>query len=385
MTSPDTGTAASTRRRSALAWGAIVAVLVLVGIAGTLLASAGQWSQRGVLDPESAGPSGTRALVQILRDRGVEVTIARDRDAARSALAQGEATLVLADTPLLSDDTLRRTADAATSVVLIDPRARSLRVLLPGSSPGGVAAAEALAPSCDVGAADRSGDIDGAALFRPGAGVVGCYPEGEGYGLLTDGTTSAVDGAALFTNAALSSRGNAALAINLMGQHPKLVWYIPSAGDTDRTSGSLGAQTPDWVAPSIVLLLCAGVAAALWRGRRFGPLVAERLPVTVRAAETMEGRARLYARSRDAVHAADQLRIGTLGRLAQLLALGPSADAAVISDAAASRLSADRGVVRAVLIDDLPRTDADLVALSDRLRDLENAVRTAVRPERNRP
>ena len=123
----------------------------------------------------------------------------------------------------------------------------------------------------------------------------------------------------------------------------------------------------------------------VWRGRRFGPLVAENLPVTVRASETMEGRARLYARSRDAVHAADALRIGAIGRLARDLGLGPAASAGDVADAAADRIGAPRAAVRGILIDSLPRTDAELVAVSDRLRDLEAAVHAAVRTERNAP
>ncbi len=45
--------------------------------------------------------------------------------------------------------------------------------------------------------------------------------------------------------------------------------------------------------------------AALWRARRLGPLVTERLPVVVRASETVEGHARLYRsrRARDRVAA----------------------------------------------------------------------------------
>ena len=105
--------------------------------------------------------------------------------------------------------------------------------------------------------------------------------------------------------------------------------------------------------------------------------------MTVRAAETTEGRARLYAHARDALHAADQLRIGALGRLGRLLGLGPAASAEEIADAAAARARVDRGAVRGILIDDLPRTDADLVALDERLRALEEAVHAAVRPERN--
>ena len=105
--------------------------------------------------------------------------------------------------------------------------------------------------------------------------------------------------------------------------------------------------------------------------------------MTVRAAETTEGRARLYAHARDTLHAADQLRIGTLGRLGRLLGLGPSASAQEIADAAAARTAFDRGAVRGILIDEIPRTDADLVALDGRLRALEEAVHAALRPERN--
>jgi hypothetical protein len=137
------------------------------------------------------------------------------------------------------------------------------------------------------------------------------------------------------------------------------------------------------VSPVIVLLLVAGLAAGIWRGRRFGPLVTERLPVTVRASETTEGRARLYAHSRDAVHAADQLRIGALQRLARLLGLGAGASAQEIADAAAARTGIDRGAARRTLIDDVPSTDGELVDLSMRLRAIEDAVHSRVRPERN--
>ena len=185
----------------------------------------------------------------------------------------------------------------------------------------------------------------------------------------------------------LADDGNAALGVNLLGRHPLVVWYDPVLGDTDleNTDPSLGESTPPWVSPVIALLILAAVAAAVWRGRRFGPLVRERLPVTVRAAETAEGRARLYAQTRDAGHAADDLRIAALRRMARLLGLGPNAAADEIADAAADRLSADRRVVRGILLDDVPTDDAQLTVVASRLRELEGAVRDAVRPERNRP
>jgi hypothetical protein len=380
---------ASDRRRRLTTWVVLGAVLVVVGIAGSALSGIGQWAQRDALDPDSAGPTGARALTEILRDRGVDVVVARDRTTADAALGRGDATLALPDAPYLSDGALSAVTDAATDVVLLDPRARTLRLLIPGATPHGVASERVVEPACAVPAAERAGAITPGAIFEPASESDACYPTGGAYGLLLsedDGSrTVAVDGRALFTNERLAELGNAALAVNLLGQHPTLVWYMPAVADSDLAGAdpTLGELTPPWVSPVIVLLLVAGLAAAVWRGRRFGPLVTERLPVTVRAGETTEGRARLYAHARDALHAADQLRIGALGRLGRLLGLGPSASAPEIADAAAARAGLDRGAVHGILIEELPRTDADLVALDERLRALEAAVHAAVRPERN--
>ncbi|SFR99380.1 protein of unknown function [Microbacterium sp. cf046] len=380
---------ADTRRRRVTGWIVIAVVLVGVGIVGSLLAGIGQWNQRDVLDPESAGPNGTRALAEILREHGVDVVVVRDRAAAQAALAGDAATLALPDAPYLSDEAVTALTDAAADVALIDPRARTLRLFLPGSSTYGVGPGSVVDPACELADADRAGGVAPGAIYEPGAQMTACYPTGGGYGLLAaerpGGRSIAVDGRALFTNEHLAEDGNAALAVNLLGRHPTLVWYMPDIADSDLSAGdpTLGELTPPWVSPVIMLLLVAGIAAAIWRGRRFGPLVVERLPVTVRAAETTEGRARLYAHARDALHAADQLRIGSLGRLGRLLGLGPSASAEEIADAAAARGRIDRGAVRGILIDELPRTDAELVALAQRLRALEEAVHTAVRPERN--
>ncbi|GAA3205680.1 DUF4350 domain-containing protein [Microbacterium terregens] len=389
MTALDTRTAPPQRRRRITGWVVIAAVLVAVGIAGSALAGIGQWAEREALDPESAGPTGARALAEVLRDHGVEVVVARDRTSAEAALARGPAVLTMADAPYLSDEALTAVADAATDVVLIDPRSRTLRLLLPGATTHGVGPGAAVPPACELAEAERAGSLSPGAIYAPGPLATSCYPTGGGYGLLVqedDGRrVAAVDGRALFTNEHLAAEGNAALAVNLLGRHATLVWYLPDIGDSDITDAdsSLGELTPPWVSPVIVVLLVAGIAAGIWRGRRFGPLVAERMPVTVRAAETTEGRARLYAHARDALHAADQLRIGALARLSRMLGLGPSASAQEIADAAAARAARDRGAVRRILIDELPRTDADLVALGEDLRALEQSVHAAVRPERN--
>src|SRR5690606_17094112 len=65
---------APARRRSVLGWGAIGVVLVVVGAAVAAIAGIAQLPAQGLLDPEAASPDGGRALTEVLRTQGVEVT-----------------------------------------------------------------------------------------------------------------------------------------------------------------------------------------------------------------------------------------------------------------------------------------------------------------------
>jgi hypothetical protein len=369
------------RRRRVGAWVAIVLVLVLVGSLGAVIAARVQWSERDAFDPESARPGGTRALARILADHGVEVEVVRDRAAAERAVAAGPATLLLPDSPLVSDAAFGDLADAATDVVVGEPRARSIRMLFDGRIDGFGDDAP-VAPDCDLADAGRAGPVVIGAAFV--ADAAGCYPVGDGHGLLWaphgDGRVVAVDGSALFTNEALAENGNAALAISLLGTQARVVWFVPDLADSDGEAATLDELTPDWVSPAIVLLLVAGLAAITWRGRRFGPLVRERLPVTVRGSETTRGRARLYAQSRDVPHAAAALRAASAARLARMMGLSATASTEVVADAVAARVDGDRQDVRELLGGQPPRTDRDLVRLTHRLNDLESALSAALRP-----
>lgn len=376
-----------TRRRVGAGWIALIAALSIVGLLGTLLVFGG-WTPRDALDPAAPAPDGTRAVARLLEQQGVRVVVARDLAAAERELAAAPATLVMRDAPMLSDATLERLAGSASDVVLIEPRSRSLDVLLAGSSLADVVDDRTAEPSCETPAARTAGPARTGELYLPGDGVTGCYPTDGGFGVLVRengaGTVTAVDGFSVLTNRVLPLDGNAALALGLLGGSPTVVWYVPSPADADTGAEvpTIGDLTPPWVTPVMVLLLVAGVAAALWRGRRFGPLVTERLPVTVRANETTEGRARLYAASGDAAHALDELRRATRRRLERRLGMSARTPAGQLADAVAERLGADRAIVHGILIDDLPRTDRDLVAASDRLRDLETSVDATLRTER---
>jgi hypothetical protein len=384
----DAPAAARPRRRAALGWIALALALLLIGLVGTTLVYGG-WKEKGLLDPESPAPDGARALVRILQQQGVTVTVARDRGAAERALAEGDATLVMRDAPMLSDATLRSLAERARDVVLVEPRSRSLDVLLNGSALGGFANDRPTDPGCDLPAPDAAGTARTGELMVPGQGVTGCYRVDGEFGLLSRETSegrtvTALDGLSTMTNAALPLDGNAALATGTLARTGTVVWYVPSPTDAEAGTApqTLGELTPAWVTPAIVLLLLSALVAAIWRGRRFGPLVNERLPVMVRANETTEGRARLYAASGDASHALDELRRATRGRLIRVMGLAAHTPPDHVADAVAERLGADRGAMRGILITDTPTTDRDLVAASDRLRDLETSVRAALSTER---
>jgi hypothetical protein len=100
----------------------------------------------------------------------------------------------------------------------------------------------------------------------------------------------------------------------------------------------------------------------------------------VKASETMEGRARLYARNSARLRAIDALRVGASGRLAQRVGLSRNADMDEVIDAVSTVTGRPAHNVRALLLDDVPTTDSDLLRMSDALLDLENETSRATDP-----
>lgn len=376
------------RTKTVLGWGVIVAlVLIVVFVAIRVMATPP--GEHGALDPEGRDDSGTLALAEILRDQGVEVDVRRSRVEARAAIDEGT-TLVMSNPYTLTDEALETLMEPADRVVFLSTSTHLLNALQIGANAPGTRSA--VAAACDVPEFAAVGTIRGDRLFAPAAEVEGCFGDADGAAVLIDDRggdrVAVVEGTRLFSNADLAENGNAALALALLGQTDRVVWYVPSLGDSDiegKSIDTLGSLTPPWVTPAILLLLLAGVAASIWRGQRFGPLVAETLPVTVRASETMHGRARLTARAADAAHAAEALRDGAQRRLARRLGLAAHAGADEVADAAADRLRIPRGTLQALLAGPLPTDDASLVDLARRLDELEAAVETSARRPTTHP
>ena len=301
----------------------------------------------------------------------------------------GESTVLLWDIDLLLDaDQHDRLLEATDDLVVLEPTFLELEDLAPGIAQAGAADGEFDA-DCDLAAVEKAGSVDAAgSAYRivDDADAIGCLADGDRFGLVqveSRGTTVTVLGVTeVLMNGEITTAGNAALALNLLGKHETLVWYIPGADDLgDQAPVSIGDLTPAWVTPFAVMLMLVALGAVFWRSRRVGPLVVENLPVVVRASETMEGRARLYERSNSRLHALDALRIGTVARLARTCGLPRTATVGEVVDAVAALTGRDRGAVADILIDHVPSTDTELVHLSDQLLRLENEAAQRSRPE----
>ncbi|MBC7441809.1 MAG: DUF4350 domain-containing protein [Ramlibacter sp.] len=369
---------------------------LLVAIVATLLAG-GTSAGKPPLAADSAAQTGGRALVEVLRGQGVSVTVADTLAEARAAAARAEDPTVFFfdEGGLLTAGQLAAVAGLAPRTVVAGPDFLMLQTLAPEVGFGGAAGKDAAPAGCTVPAAVKAGTLSPGGhtpTFPAGsAGLSGCFPSGTGAFSVVERvaagpTLTLVADDSLFNNDRIALAGNAALALNLLGAGDEVVWYLPTIADVEQTGPpSLGELTPGWVTPTLVLLVFVSVAAMIWRGRRFGPLVAENLPVTVRASETMEGRARLYARSSARLRALDALRVGAVQRLAGQVGLSRLATLDDVILAVTRVTDRPAGEVRAVLVDSVPATDPELVALSDRLQELERATGRATTPPPSPP
>lgn len=368
------------RHRALVAWAAVVAA-ALVLVLWTQLSPKGDAVPMSV---HNAGPDGARAVAQILGRHGVAVHDAGNYGAAMAALEAGSSpTLLLYDrNGFLDGPRLRSLAASAQRVVVVSPRLQTLDALDAGIRQAGVVpdASPVLEPGCSLPDPEAAGTVSGESGFLYDGGTT-CYrPDGSSAGLLavsSDGQLTVVGSTAVFSNGQLDSLGHAALAIRTLGPSPDLVWYIPTLEDLDTggSPASLDELAPGWARFLGPWLALVALAAIAWRGRRLGPLVFEPLPVVVKAAETAEGRARLYQDSRAVDQARDNLRAGTLVRLSGHLRTGPGATADQVIDAAAGLLGKPARELRE-LINERPGTEARLVAWSRELDTLEKEVKS---------
>lgn len=375
----------------------IGAAIVLIIVAVISLGTIGSAAPRDPLASDSPTPVGAGALAEVLRQQGVTVIAASTLDDAEAAVEDPAATTVLIYDPQAILTTNRTVQAAALSerVVLIDPDFGALDRLAPNVAQAGVVT-DVVTADCDVDALQRvstvTGGGEGYRLLDDDPSLTGCLDSGDDVVSLvevdrgTEGTLTIVGTMDALSNQFIIDEDNAAYALTLLGAEPTLVWYIPTFEDLPAgEGGSISDLSPPWVLPLAWTVALVALVAALWRGRRFGPLVFENLPVIVRSSETMLGRARLYEKSSARLRALDALRVGTVQRLATLCGLPRTATVDEVIAAVAAVTGRGGPDIRDLLLDREPATDRELVSLSDDLLTLEADVTRRLRPSPDRP
>ena len=372
--------------RRSLFWIAISVIVLIIALIGIAIANVG--GDTNELAATNPAPNGGQALVEVLRHEGVDVQVVGTLGEAEEAIGtRADTTLLFFDRDYFLDGAQARAALGLTdTVVVLRPTDEALQAISPDVALAGYMSGT-LDAGCSVDAAEVAEDLsatgDGYRILDEGS-AVGCFADDDVYAMVQasrDGIDYTVLGATgALTNGAILENGNAALALHLLGSTERLVWYIPSGADFETDIASAAQLSPPWVIPVILTLFLVGITAIIWRGRRFGPLIVENLPVTVRASETMNGRARLYERANARLHSLDSLRIGTIARLATLTGLPVLASVDEVIAATAVAAGMDPAAVRVLLVDAHPASDRELVELSDQLLVLEQTVAHRIRP-----
>lgn len=403
----DTGRALR-RGRGILLW---VALLVLGGVLVAL--AAGREPSTEYLAPDGVGQGGAGALVEVLRDQGIDVAVVGTADDAIEAAGSGEGTtVVVGNSDLLSSTAASRVlarTTAADRVVFLDGAPRVLRRLGLGLDIT-VAAGPVGAADCGVPWVRSDDRVDTTGYMVVGAeaaaelpsGAQGCYPVSPPPGAEGDGDAAAPESplgwAAVdlpagprhapvtvvgfpdaATNRFVTDADHAGLVVRLLGGSPRLVWYQPTDADLVDNPAPDDERSvwPDWIGPGLALLGLAFVVFAIARGRRLGRLVPEPLPVVVRATETTESRAELYRAAGDRDRAAAVLRRATSARLAARLGLAPGSPHEAVVAAVADASGVHVSKVDALLRPGSPLDEAALVRLAQQLAHLEEKVRSS--------
>jgi hypothetical protein len=403
-TPPDrsAGGGGGARRNHGRGWWPRYRVLLLSTL-GTLLvvlfiALAHSRNVHGELDPRAVDQPGSHALATLLDEHGVTVRrVTRPDDALAGVTARS---IVFVPFPgLVPTDALRRAGDLGTGgvgqLVLVAPDTGTLAAVTDRITAVGDTEFATRPPGCSVDSATAAGSAQtGGRTYRADGGAA-CYPANTGATLVVSETRGGarlvvLGTGAFLTNGQLSQAGNAALGLNLLGADgsaDEVRWLVPSPGSaTTASDPSLSDIAPGWVGPAVLQLLVAALVAALWRARRLGPPVTEPLPVVVRSAEAMEGRARLYRRAQAMDRAAEALRTGARARLVPRLGLGHDAGGepapATVVEVIADWTGQPETDVHAALYGPAPADEAALVRLAD---ELDSIVRDTLDPEVRRP
>lgn len=384
-TSPSAGKKLASFGKSATLWIVVIAVVLIASIIG-FIGSTNAGEQRD-LHYNNTGKTGTAALVGVLQSHGMNVTTTEKYSDALAAAKDSNTTLVVLnafEVEQTQSHTIRSAVRASGShLMLVDPTygvsrfSSNISYAIDGQSNYSFTSD----PQCGFGPAQQAGEVD---RMQPGYRVLpdttsdNCYPIGDdSYSLIHaqegKGSVTVLGESLWVQNATLRDRGNAALSIGTAGLTPNVVVYYGTL-DQDEQPDPFSA-TPPWFLMTILWLIPIFVVVVVWRGRRFGPLAVETLPVTVPPIETVTGLAGLMHRTGDRVEALRILRASALSTMGKTLAVPANAQPAEVCRAVADRTGRDLAELEYVFITAVPQTDTELTDLATRISLIEREVR----------
>lgn len=362
-------------------WRAPIGVAVFLVVIASILAIVGSSATSRPLDPADPSAGGGRALAQLVRDRGVQVAPVH---AVSGTNATG-ATVFIPDPASLSRGDLEHLVTQARTLVVVAPSDREMEALgvVATPLPSGLVQ-DTLSADCAFSPAEVAGRVryDGGTYAAPAAQEQ-CYSNGVASGLFVYDTGRSrvvvLGSGRTLSNEWLGDEGDAALGLGLLSGSPRLLWIVPrppTQAPADRPSKGLFALLPERVLWAALQLSVGVLLLALWRARRVGPVVAEPLPVVVRATETVEGRARLLRAARARETAAAALRAAAVERMRDRLGLGPDSTSPAVVESVSRHSDWRPADVQQALYGPAPTDDAHLIRLIRELDQLDRAVRS---------
>ena len=356
--------------RRGLFWVAIVFILVV----GFLAVGRPSDTNKTPFDPRGTGPTGFKALVELIRAFGGEMVVV------------GGAPDSSYDVAFLPIDETDVADIAAIQTWVRTGRPRGcrhrLRFVPQLGSPVGEreSAVKVDRGDCRVAALRDVSTIEVADAFayRISSSSQHCFRFGSDAFVLVsslgNGNIVALGSSSPLFNERLDQEDNAALAVALLAPLPGTrVAFL--RGASARTDGS---SIWDAVDPGVAygfLLLGAAFAIYAWsRGRRLGKVILETPPVEIGGSELVVAVGQLLARSATPAHAAAALRDQARRDLAGRVGAHQSDSPAAIAAAYATRLGGDRVEVEALLSDTPVTDERELVTLAGRLHALREEV-----------
>jgi hypothetical protein len=368
-----------------------VGVTIVVTAFAAHIAQSVDVTDSDYLDPASAAPLGGRTLAADLAARNVSiVTETTDTDAIAAAAASATpVTLFIPSLELMRPEIAAtlKVMPSGTRIVIVAPGEYRLSdTELPITATRSRWAPRSTPPDCSLPDAVSAGraTADGVEYAPTTLSARVCY--GGGLVQLEDlyAPTEIVIGASdPFRNDRIGEAGNATLAVDLLSHTSTVIWLNihserppPPQGkasapetspQTDHASGGgdrkrLADLLPPWLWAGIGLLAVAGVALAFAAGRRLGGPIAEPLPVAARINETVEGRGRLYRRTRDRKAILGILRAAAIDRIRATSGLSPTAPLTDVVTAAADRHGIPVADAARILAGAAPTDDKELLA-----------------------